>query len=164
MGFWKQIFGGADGIREAIRSLYQIHLERAQQNPASTLGDSPHEHALYQALGKRYLAMGKKISELVLWSELSPFLAMSKENAVAMLCEYVVHQSRPEETMPNFQRNLNATVAAMLKGNIDSEFFSSSKPGMRGMLAVAYMNGVYWCRLLYAENTAGLHEIATPAI
>lgn len=94
MGIFTKLFGGTEGIREAMRESYEKHYKLAQVHEFPGL--TPHEAGLLGALGTRYKAWGKKVSEQLLWIELTPFLMMEERQAVEALAEYVVFKEYPK--------------------------------------------------------------------
>ena len=93
MGFFKKIFGGADGIRETIRESYDEH----RQMQAGSDSFSPHHRGLYGALASRYIAAHAPRPEIQIWTELIPFLLMDEAEAVEAMAEIVVHDEMPIE-------------------------------------------------------------------
>ena len=87
MGFFKKVFGGADGIRETIRDSYKKH--RNAQGGSDAF--SPHQKGLYGALASRYIAARTPRPEIEIWTELIPFLLMDEAEAVEALAEMVVY-------------------------------------------------------------------------
>ena len=89
MGFFKKIFGGADGIRETMRESYEKHRQAAPRGEDTF---PPHEFGLFGALGTRYMSRRESPAEMVVWAELAPFLLMDEAEAVEVLAEYAVYR------------------------------------------------------------------------
>lgn len=140
MGFWKKLFGGADGCREAMRESYDKHVRLAAQGRIPT-EDSPHVIGLYGTLGSRYRARGTPVVEVVLWGELAPFLAMGEADAVEALAEYVVFQESPKDARIEW-----------LKDMINSALKAPKDKSLTAMAAAGLINQVAWCSLLEADT------------
>lgn len=136
MGFMKKLFGGADGIREAMRESYTKHLQLAQERAVSSDG-TPHAIGLYGALGSRYRVSSRQMSEPQLWAELAPFLAMPQAQSVEMLAEYVAFQEIPQQA--NI-RLLSEAINLAVESGFDDD--------QKLMGVVAFMNHAPWCSLL----------------
>lgn len=169
MGFWNKLFGGADGIRESMRETYAYRYQKAQECPPAS-GDTPHQFALYQALGSRYIVTRKPWNEMRLHLELVPFYAMERNEAVDMLTEYIVYQERPTDARTDILRErLNAVVRALLRGETPGEIQFlvhaadidiGKMAGLSSFVAMAYLNRVPWCDLL---DKASLELLARTA-
>lgn len=136
MGFFNKVFGGADGVREAMNDAYSRHLRLAHEGKLPS-DDSPHRTALYGALGSRYRTASKSFSELDLWTELAPFLAMPEGSAVTALAEYVVLMELPNQARFG---SLCAAINQALQSTGDKELLR--------LAAVAFGRRVRWASLL----------------
>lgn len=58
-------------------------------------GTSLHQVGLYGALSTRYMVGFKSALEVVIWSELAPFLKLEPDTGLAALAEYVVYKEMP---------------------------------------------------------------------
>lgn len=133
MGFWKMLanLNNADGVREAMRTSYAKHVRVAKSGQCPSDGTTPHQAGLYGALGTRHQAHGRQAVEVMLWAELAPFLALSPNDALDCLCEYVVYQERPSEARVSWLRQTLDRAARSLQSD--------------DQLSVAYLAGVNEC-------------------
>jgi hypothetical protein len=133
---------GADGARWAMRMSYRKHVDLAKSG--SIKCDDPHSAGLFGALGTRYKLLGRvpngAVSEVVLWGELAPFLAMPQEEAVEALAEYVVAQEKPRQARLAWLKSV-VNRAAM---GISDQHLLLAEGGLR--------NNAFWSSLL-DENT-----------
>jgi hypothetical protein len=86
----------AEGVREAMRMSYKKHFRRAMLGKGRP-GTSPHQMALYGAMGTRYMTRGQEPAEAVIWAEVAPFMKLERSEGIEALAEYVVFQERPAE-------------------------------------------------------------------
>ena len=140
MGFLTKLFGGADGIREAMRESYAKHVLLARERAAS---DPPHAVGLYGALASRYHTRFKSAAELDIWVELIPFLEMPEGEAVELLAEYVVLQEMPQ---PARVYDLSDGINRVFESGLNEEHTA--------MAAVAFANWVPWRSLLRPKAAA----------
>ena len=136
MGVLTKFFGGADGIREAMRDSYEKHARSAREGRIPST-DPPHSVGLYGALGSRYRARGRAVAEVVLWGELAPFLSMKETEAVEALAEYVVYKEMP-----------NKARVEWLKQVINASIESCKDDSWKVMTGGGLLNRVAWCSLL----------------
>lgn len=136
MGILTKVFGGADGIREAMRDSYEKHARLAREGRIPST-DPPHSIGLYGALGSRYQAHRKSVAEVVLWGELAPFLLMEETEAVEALAEYVVYKEMP-----------NKARVEWLKQVMNASIESCQDDSRKVMAAGGLLNRVAWCSLL----------------
>lgn len=85
---------GAQGIRDAMVKSYHKHVRKFTGQPLPN-GTSLHQVGLYGALSTRYMVGFKDASEVVIWSELTPFLKLEPDTGLAALAEYVVYKEMP---------------------------------------------------------------------
>lgn len=139
MGFLKGLFGGADGIRKAMSDSYHRHVILATEGriPPPVTPDSPHIIDLYGALGTRYRARFRPISEVALWTELAPFLSMNEADAVEALAEYMVYKEMPDEARVEW-----------LKDRVNVSLQTSDDDARKAAAAHGLMNKVAWSLLL----------------
>lgn len=95
-------------------------------------------------MGTRYKVRGvlrnPAFPDVILWSELTPFLLMRQEDSVEALAEYVLWQERPSAAKKGWlARKINMTLCA--------EPSSEDSPG--SLASLAFLNNVRWCELLY---------------
>ncbi|MCK5413616.1 MAG: hypothetical protein KAI57_04570 [Candidatus Pacebacteria bacterium] len=100
MNFLKKLINinNSEGTRESMKDSYEKHFHAAQGNkiPLSG-GTTPHLAGLYGALSTRYISANIPRHEVQLWSELTPFILMSKDDSVKALAEYVVCIENPKD-------------------------------------------------------------------
>jgi tetratricopeptide (TPR) repeat protein len=147
MGIFTKFFGGADGIREAMRDSYEKHVRLAKEGKIPST-DPPHSVGLYGALCSRYRARGKPVVEVVLWGELAPFLLMKEDEAVEALAEYVVYKEMP-----------NKARIAWLKELINSSIESCKDNSRKVTAAIGLLNQVTWCSLLEPKVIEAIERI-----
>ncbi len=134
----------ADGCRDAMRESYQKHHDLARKGllPAAV---EPHYAGLYGALGSRYRLRGllprDVTRDVILRSELAPFLAMSEEDAVEALAEYVLWQERPTWARTEW---LAQKINETLNGPKNNEVLLFA--------GAAFINKVAWYKLLTPRN------------
>jgi hypothetical protein len=146
MGVLTKLFGGADGIREAMRDSYERHVRLAKEGRIPTT-DQPHSIGLYGALASRYRARRKSVVEVVLWGELAPFLSMKETEAVEALAEYVVYKEMPTKAR-----------TAWLAERVNSTIQSCKDNSRKAMAAAGVVNQVAWCPLLDSRTIATIEE------
>lgn len=90
-----QKLSSADGTREAMINSYHKH-RRSLDQSRLPMGTSPHDAALYGALGSRYKASGANpdAMEPFIWMELIPFRFLPEQHAPEVLAEYVVWKEK----------------------------------------------------------------------
>ncbi len=138
IGLWNQLFGGADGCREAMRDSYAKHVRLAKN--VHEVRESSHAMGLYGALGARYRARGINIG-VGIWHELAPFLALAEQEAVEALAEYVLFQERPKDARITW-----------LKEIINSALKNVTNDSQRRLAAVGVLDQVAWCALLTSDT------------
>ena len=143
MGLFTKLFGGADGCRETMRESYEKHAKLARQSGM----DSPHAFGLYGALGSRYQARRLPVVEVVMWAELSPFLAMKEAEGIEAIAEYAVFQERPSDAR---QEWLRALINNALSAPSDSSLTTMAIGGL--------MNQVAWCSLLEPSTISAIER------
>lgn len=148
MGFFTKIFGGADGIREAMRDSYDKHVRLAQGQGVQS--DSLTAVGLFGALGSRYRVRGRSFSEVGLWAELAPFLLMPQAQAVSMLAEYAVYQEMPHDVRGT---ELSSALSRALEAPIDDD--------KARVAAIGFMQHVPWSHLISSAAAANLRRIAS---
>lgn len=148
MGVWNKLFGGAEGAREAMRESYAKHVRLAREAriPAP---DSPHVVGLFGALATRYQARLQPKSEVELWPELAPFLAMPEALAVEMLAEYVIYQETPSKARFN---DLRISISNVIEAGLNED--------RTYMAAIGLINGVGWSAFLTPSAEANLRTVA----
>lgn len=137
MGIFKRLLnlGNDEGIREAMTTAYQRHRRAA---PADLGDTSPHKVGLYQALATRYAAAGNPIPEILIWLELTPFMALDETTALDALAEYVVLKEIP-----------NRARLAFLTGAIRKGVEAAAKnEELQIQLEEAIAQGAFWTVLL----------------
>lgn len=136
-------FGGAEGIRQAMRRSYEKHRAMAE-NGQAPISEAPHHLALFGALGTRYKVRGllprQGLPDMILWPELSPFLLMPEAQAVEALAEYVVWQECRDQARVDWLRE---AVSRALRQRPDQDLIS-----FREIAADAFLNAVAWRELL----------------
>ena len=134
----------ADGTRKAMRKTYRNHLRSIEQGRLQIPeDDSPHQSALYGALGTRYMTLGfsadeMRSQEIFLWLELMPFLYLEPSTAVEALAEYVVWKE-PETK--------HETKATWLYDQIREGVQKASEEIGEDILENASSSGVPWAAL-----------------
>lgn len=109
----------------------------------------PTQIGLYGALGSRYRARSRRISEVELWMELVPFLSMPEVESVELLAEYVVFQEMPQYA---HVQKLSEAINRVVESGLDAD---------RTMTAAgAFVNNVPWCSLLRPTAAAVLRTAA----
>jgi len=138
---WFNLFkniNSAEGAREAMRLSYKKHLDLARQGKIPS-AHNPCHTGLYGALGSRYKMRGMPVTEIVLWSELVPFLLMKETEATEALAEYVVYQEKPEEANISWLKKLINTALRVAP---------SSEELLRSTASLGFLDQVAWCNLL----------------
>lgn len=143
MGLFKKLFGGADGIRESMRNSYKKHTKLARQSGM----DDPHAVGLYGALGSRYKVRGLPVVEVVMWAELSPFLAMKESDAIDAIAEYAVYQEGSSDVRKEWLRTL-----------INNALCAPSDSSLTGTAGLGLVNRVAWCRLLEPSTISAIEH------
>ena len=145
--FWDLMknINNAEGIREAMRMSYDKHLRLATKGKIDFLtATTPHQCALYGALGARYMVSGvpidNPIAQSLIWADLLPFLHLNQETAREALAEYVVYKEMPKEAKISWLTTLVKQGCALGKGEHQEEYNT--------FMAVARANGVVWLLLL----------------
>jgi hypothetical protein len=144
MGLFTKLFGGADGIREAMRESYQMHVKLARQKSL----DFPHAIGLYGALGSRYKVRQLPVVEVAIWAELSPFLEMNESDAIEAIAEYAVFQQRPNDARQEW-----------LAGVINEVLLRSTEASLTAMATSGYIHQFSWYRLLEPRTVAMVEGI-----
>lgn len=144
---WNKIFGGAEGIREAMRESYENHVRAAREGTIPTGGDSPHTFGLYGALASRYLVRRIPSSEIAVLSELAPFHVMKETEAVEALAEYVVFCERPQDAQVTW---LKAAINRALNSSSDSSWLLMAGNGLA--------NGAAWGALLEPSTMEAIEK------
>jgi len=138
MGIWKKIFGGAEGIREAMREAYENHRRAAIARTIPVPpGECPHHFGLYGALASRHIVRNIPCSEIVILSQLAPFYLMDETDAVEALAECVVFWERPRDARLSW---LTAKINKALLTAPDNTYLLMAAHGI--------MNGASWAQLL----------------
>lgn len=117
VGLFNKLFGGANGVRESMRDSYAQHIALVS---SGRLGapNGPHAAGLFGALSSRYRVTMRAPNEAEVWAELTPFLAMTVPESIAMLAEYVVFQEMP----PAADRfALTSAINGSLSGTSDED-------------------------------------------
>jgi hypothetical protein len=103
MGFWHKLknINNAEGIRESMRMSYDKHFKLAMNSKISLNSGTPHQAALYGALGSRFLVSGvpvdNAVTEMLIWADLLPFIYLDQHIAREALAEYVVYKEMPKD-------------------------------------------------------------------
>lgn len=154
MGWFSMLFKSfPEGCRESMRVSYQNHYSLAQAGKAPVTMD-PHQAGLFGALATRYKARGvlPRFPEVVLWSELAPFLLMAKEEALEALTEYVLWQEHPAAAKkPWLAAKINQALCSLP---------SDEKNSFQSLAPMAFLNKVKWCDLLNPSSKSTLAEEA----
>lgn len=111
------MFGGANGIREAMQLSYANHVADVLSGKLQVADRSEaHFFGLYGAMETRYWVRRVSRTEAQIMMELAPFCAIAdKKSAIAMLAEYAVYQERPEDAEVGVLRSvLNTTAEEMI--------------------------------------------------
>ncbi|GJM17091.1 MAG: hypothetical protein DHS20C13_24180 [Thermodesulfobacteriota bacterium] len=128
-----------EGARIIARRDYDAYLKKALRGEFPN-DDPPHFMALYGALGNFKQRNKLPIVEANMWIELTPFLAMSENDSIEALVEYIVYLDRhrfPDE-YPNI-KPLSSLINTSL-ANVSGE--------IRDMAILGVLNHVGWCELL----------------
>lgn len=157
MGIWNLMFGGADGIREAMMQAYQRHYDGRRQGKGAG-GDSPHAAGLYGALATRYTASRKPMPEVAIWAELTPFLLMPKEMAPKALAEYIVYQSKPDKADVLW---LTEVVAQALKKLTAPKSLDDDLRGYLASTVAALEMEAPWSQLLKPDIIRKIRSLVT---
>jgi hypothetical protein len=112
MGFWNMLknINNAEGIRETMRISYDRAFKRAMKESIEILqdrkskmplhGSTPNELAVIDAMTSRYWSLGIPINpiiEMVIWSDVLPFLYFEPATAREALAEYAVYKAMPKD-------------------------------------------------------------------
>jgi tetratricopeptide (TPR) repeat protein len=101
--------------------------------------DDPHRVGLFGVLATRYRLMRRRFSEVEIWSELAPFIAMQESEGIRALAEYIVYQEWPAQADLAFLRD--ALERALTTKELHAE-----------AAAVGTQNGVAWAYLINPET------------
>ena len=146
MGFLNKLFNGADGTRETMKEIYLKQIEVLKQQNVEL--EDIHGMGLYGALASRYIARGNPQPEVVIFSELAPFLAMEQADAVDMLAEYIVYKELPDKANSDLlRRQINDALC--------NEYENTGKSSVYGGIA----NTAAWCLLLEPYTISKLQLI-----
>ncbi len=127
---------GEQGIRDAMTKSYHKHV-RDLAEQALPGGTSLHQAALYGALATRYMAGFKSKPEVVVWTELAPFLNLPPDEGLAALAEYVVYKQMPATA------DVPTLSAHIVRGW--SLLAEDERESLRTM---AEINNIAWLRLI----------------
>jgi hypothetical protein len=145
MGFWHKLknINNAEGIRESMRMSYDKHFRLAIEGKIPLNRGTPHQTALYGALGSRYLVRGvpvdSVIAEALIWTDLLPFFYLDQHTAREALAEYVVYKEMPKDANISWLTTLVQKGCQVGKDNHQEEYDT--------FMTVAKANGVVWLLL-----------------
>ena len=123
-----------------MRDSYTKHFNAAML-AANEGNNSPHYSGLYGALGTRYLARKRNVSEVDLFLELTPFLVMNEADAVEALAEYALYQESPKDA-----------DVLRLEALINTAF-QSCDAEQKSQVAVAASRAPAWVKFLNKETS-----------
>ncbi len=126
----------AQGIRDAMTKSYHKHVRDLTGKPLPD-GTSLHQAALYGALATRYMAGFKSTPEVVVWTELVPFLNLPPDEGLAALSEYVVYKEMAAKA-----------DMATLSAQIRRGWSLLAQDERESLSAMAEINGVAWLSLM----------------
>ena len=127
---------GAQGIRDAMTKSYHKHVHNLAEQ-ALPDGTSLHQAALYGALATRYMAGFKSKPEVVVWTELAPFLNLPPDEGLTALAEYVVYKQMPAEA------DIRTLSAQIVRG-----WSLLAKDERESLRTMAEINNVAWLSLI----------------
>lgn len=115
-------------------------------------GTTAHQMGLYGALGSRYVVRGAQVVEVVIWADLTPFMAMNEPEAVEALAEYAVYQENPAGAKSWLRKVINDALLAALSSK-DSEKWGA-------MMVGALVNECAWCSLLEIKTIEAFARVS----
>ncbi|MDD4051243.1 MAG: hypothetical protein PHR28_05010 [candidate division Zixibacteria bacterium] len=152
---------GAEGIRKAMRKSYLKHYRLAIEMDTATIldGTSPHQAALYGALGSRMKARRQAVVEIITWMELLPFMLLEETEGIETLSEYVVYQEMPKKANQQLlRRRLNLAIQRplpefWLKKLGEDPVMEMPKGEMTAinLAVIGFVNQCAWVNLLEPE-------------
>ncbi len=155
MGWLKMLvnLNNAEGIREAMRMSYEKHVRNSRATNRACDDLDHHYAGLCGALGSRFYARGLRVPEMAVLASVAPFLAMSREDGVEALAEYVVLQERPGEARRAW---LSCAVNRALRATNDEV--------VSGFVIRGLAQAVQWSQLLEADVRATWRARAGPLV